>query len=329
METIEQDLTYGGDRLQLFNIQNPLVIPISEFEIKWKTVDNVWVQFGTTKILKKDPNRWTKSYDCQFKKRHALSLKDPQLPIEKQWKTSQRNSSLCDAQITITLKNEIITIHKTNPDGPDHTHDLKASDSQKAPSTIISFIKDEAKKRYQAPAIKEAAQEKFKNEEIGIKYLPLKTVLNTQQKVHGGLNVPFIGAVNLIEDLKESQDWLKLNAYQVESFEETGYNGFAFATKENLLALQESGHLTIIDSTHKTNKHSWKLYTLLVRNSFGSWLSGGHFFVNAEEQKIVTKGLLILKRWTSNWKPRYFLIDQSAIEENAIKRTFWGLIAGE
>ena len=56
METIEQDLTYGGDRLQLFNIQNPLVIPILEFETKWKTVDNVWVQFGTTKILKKDPN---------------------------------------------------------------------------------------------------------------------------------------------------------------------------------------------------------------------------------------------------------------------------------
>ena len=43
METIEQDLTYGGDRLQLFNIQNPLVIPILEFETKWKTVDNVWV----------------------------------------------------------------------------------------------------------------------------------------------------------------------------------------------------------------------------------------------------------------------------------------------
>ena len=194
------------------------------------------------------------------------------------------------------LKNEIITIRKTNPDGPDHTHNLKAIDSWKAPSTIISFIKDEAKKRYQALAIKEAAQEKFKNKEIGIEYLPLKTVLNTQQKVHGGLDVPFIGAVNLIEDLKESQDWLKLNAYQVESFEETGYNRFAFATKENLLALQESGHLTIMDSTHKTNKHSWKLYTLLVWNSFGSWLSGGHFFVNAEEQKIITKGLLILKQ---------------------------------
>ena len=84
-----------------------------------------------------------------------------------------------------------------------------------------------------------------------------------------------------------------------------------------------------MDSTHKTNRHDWKLYTLLARDQFGSWLSGGHFFVSAEEQKIVAKGLQILKRWAHTWKPRYFLIDQSAIEENAVKHTFPGIMAGE
>ena len=54
------DPKYGGDRLQLFNIERPLTLSIQDFEAKWKEVDNVWVQFGSTKMLKKDQG-WTKS----------------------------------------------------------------------------------------------------------------------------------------------------------------------------------------------------------------------------------------------------------------------------
>src|SRR5437588_12503257 len=84
-----------------------------------------------------------------------------------------------------------------------------------------------------------------------------------------------------------------------------------------------------MDSTHKINKRDWKLYTLLTRNAFGSWLPGGHFFVSGEEQGIIAKGLQVLKRWARSWIPRYFIIDLSSIEENAINRTFPGLAAGE
>src|SRR4051794_40237137 len=73
----------------------------------------------------------------------------------------------------------------------------------------------------------------------------------------------------------------------------------------------------------KTNKHGWKLYTVLVHDPFGSWLSGGHFFVSGEEQVIVSKGLLVLKRWARTWVPRYFIIDLSSIEvfQQASKRS--------
>lgn len=84
-----------------------------------------------------------------------------------------------------------------------------------------------------------------------------------------------------------------------------------------------------MDSTHKTNKHNWKLYTVLIRDAFGSWLPGGHFFVSGEEYGIVTKGLQILKRWAKTWKPRYFIVDLSAIEEKAVNHTFPGLVVGE
>src|SRR5436305_1178013 len=46
------DLTYGGDRLMFFNVEEPFTLSLSEFEEKWKEVDNVCVQVGSTKILR-------------------------------------------------------------------------------------------------------------------------------------------------------------------------------------------------------------------------------------------------------------------------------------
>jgi MULE transposase domain len=227
------------------------------------------------------------------------------------------------------LKNNIVTIRKTHPHGPNHTHGLKDSDIRKKSTEITEFIEEEAIKGYRAPAIKDAAMDHFDNKQIGIEFLQLESILNAQHKVRGGLNAPFIGVESLQEDLKESVEWLKSNDYYIERFEEPEYQGFTFATADNLKILQKSGHLIIMDSTHKTNKHGWKLYTVLIRDSFGSWLPGGHFFVSGEEYRIVTKGLQILKRWAKTWKPRYFIVDLSSIEENAINHAFPGLRAGE
>lgn len=255
--------------------------------------------------------------------------KKANVPVDKRRKTSQWNADLCDAQITVTLKDGVVRVRKTKQDGPNHSHDLVASDIRKTSTEIIGFIKEEAHKGYRAPAIKEATNNRFKESTSGVEYLLPKTVLNAQRKVSGALDAPFVGSSTLEIDVKESLKWLKENHCQVEGFENMIYRGFAFATEGNLRVLRESGHLTIMDSTHKTNKHSWKLYTLLARDSFGSWLSGGHFFVSAEEQGIVAKGLCVLKRWAGTWQPRYFLIDQSAIEENAVKQAFRGIEAGE
>jgi hypothetical protein len=56
---------------------------------------------------------------------------------------------------------------------------------------------------------------------------------------------------------------------------------------------------------------------LVVRDSFGSWLPGGHFLVSGAEQNIVAKGMQVLKQWTQTWRPRYIIV-----EENAINHTF-------
>src|SRR5215472_17517091 len=102
------DPNYGGDRLQLFNIESPFMFSVQEFEAKWREVDNVWTQLGATKQLK--TSGWTKTYDCRFKKRRVYSKKNIDMPVEKRRKTSTREADLCQAQITVTLKNGVVTV---------------------------------------------------------------------------------------------------------------------------------------------------------------------------------------------------------------------------
>src|SRR4030088_658481 len=81
-------------------------------------------------MLKKDQG-WTKSYDCRFRKRHSSSSKSLETPMEKQRKTSIRETNLCEAQVTVTLKNGSVTIRTPHADSPNHTHDLRTSDTTK------------------------------------------------------------------------------------------------------------------------------------------------------------------------------------------------------
>lgn len=234
---MEQTQTLNGERLTYFNVDKPFTVSKEVFEIKWPQVDNVWVQVGQTKLLKKGSG-WTKTYDCRFKKRHSSSTKDSSLQVEKRRKTNIQLPNLCEAMITITLKNGVVTIRKTHGDNaPDHTHDLEASDIRKMPSIVLDFVKTEVEKGYRAPAVKEAAINTFKDQYVGVEYLPTKIVLNTQRNLQGGLNVPFIGVEDLEIDIKDAIEWLQSQGHQTEVFVKGSYRGFAFATADNLNVL--------------------------------------------------------------------------------------------
>ncbi|KAK9427538.1 hypothetical protein V1505DRAFT_379825, partial [Lipomyces doorenjongii] len=49
----------------------------------------------------------------------------------------------------------------------------------------------------------------------------------------------------------------------------------------------------------------------------------------AENSDILNKALRAIKEWAINWKVRYFLTDDSAVEQLAVQKAFPGLIAGE
>jgi hypothetical protein len=87
--------------------------------------------------------------------------------------------------------------------------------------------------------------------------------------------------------------------------------------------------LTLIDSTHKTNRYDWRLFTLYIRDTFGCWDVGAHFLVSNEDCDTISKALKIIRDSYCRWSPRYILSDQSSIEAKSIKKTFPGMSAGE
>src|SRR5581483_8038870 len=72
-----------------------------------------------------------------------------------------------------------------------------------------------------------------------------------------------------------------------------------------------------------------RLFTLYVRDGYGCWNVGAHFFVSNEDRNTVAEALTIVRQLEPRWKPRYFLADQSNIEANGIKTAFPGLQNGE
>ncbi|PKC52990.1 hypothetical protein RhiirA1_480252 [Rhizophagus irregularis] len=105
--------------------------------------------------------------------------------------------------------------------------------------------------------------------------------------------------------------------------------GTVFVHPEQLKKLERHGWLTFIDSTHKTNRYDWRLFTLYVRDTFRCWNVGAHFFINNENANTVAEALTIIRNKYCYWSSRYILADHSNIEAKSIKKTFSGIDAGE
>ena len=103
----------------------------------------------------------------------------------------------------------------------------------------------------------------------------------------------------LRSDVSETVLFLIEKGYQVENYSvfyqsAKTTKGIVFAHPKQLEKLQRHGWLILIDSTHKTNKYNWRLFTLYVRDIYGCWNIGAHFFVNNEDCDTVSEALKII-----------------------------------
>jgi hypothetical protein len=338
---MEQD-----DRLRFFNVLEPFEISQEMFERLWPQVTNVWTIYSSG--FPANGEEWT-AYACRLLKHRRSSTRQDGVETEKRRKTKIRDTQLCSAKIRIT-KISVNTV-RVEPFGLEpaiHTHPISDNDMLKKSQALRDLVTIEATKSYRPAEIATAVRE-FAAAELGVgsgvEYLRTKDVANIQQVLRGPMNAHLIGNEDLETDMTEAINFLLEDGYRVQEIASTTVKsssssssssssarrkrGFVFATLDQLKKLTKHGWLTLMDSTHKTNKWDWRLFTLYIRDDVGSWCVGGHFFVDGEDSAIVIAALKIMRHFAQAWSPRYFLPDQSAVEANAINTVFRGLDAGE
>ncbi|RHZ51439.1 hypothetical protein Glove_478g118 [Diversispora epigaea] len=325
--------TSDEKRALLFNIKNTLEISEEEFDNSWwPLVSNVWTQFNSCKLNNGDS--W-KVFTCRFTKHRESSTRKENIPIKKQRTTMIRPANICHAKIKVICmtSKKLIQIERYN-NTPDHTHTLIESDRLKRSTAVRTLVMQEAIKNYPPVAIVKAVKEYANNElDLGesVKDLKRKEVANIKYKLHGPLETHLVGNIELESDILETISYLKNQEYYCERYyiSQKSTYGIVFAHPKQLKKLHQYGWLTLIDSTHKTNKHDWRLFTLYIRDSYNCWDVGAHFFVSNEDSDTIAEALKIIRNICKNWIPGYVLMDQSNIEANSIKKVFPGLKAGE
>jgi len=330
---INSSLTPNQKRTLLFNVQRPFEVPLNEFDAEWwPLVTNVWVKFSSKNHV--NGNYW-KTYICRFNKHLKSSTRKEDVPSEKRRKTKVREADLCFAKIKVSwfFTTQKVLVERFQ-NSLDHAHELEDSEKLKRSQAVRVLVEKEAVKNYPAPAIVSAVKE-YANEKLdlsmSVKELKWREVANIKYKVRGPQNTYLTGAPKLAQDIRDTTSFLEKEGYQVELFRihHQSTRGFVFAHPKQLEKLQRYGWLTLMDSTHKTNKYNWRLFTLYIRDGYGCWNVGGHFFVSNEDSDTVAEALRIMRRFCSSWKPRYFLLDQSSVEARSIMATFPGLEKGE
>lgn len=327
------NFTPDEKRAFLFNVKDTLEILEEEFDNSWwPLVSNIWTQYNSCKLNNGDS--W-KVFTCRFTKHRESSTRKNDIPNSKRRATMIRPSGLCDAKIKIIrlVSNKLVRIERYK-NSPDHAHTLIESDRLKRSEAIRTIVKEEAIKNYPPVAIVKAVKEYANNElNLGesVKDLKRREVANIKYKLSGPIEKHLIGNAELEPDILETITYLKNQNYYCERYDifQKSTSGIVFAHPEQLKKLGLHGWLTLIDSTHKTNRYDWRLFTLYIRDSYGCWDVGAHFFVSNEDSDTIAAALKIIRIICNKWHPAYILMDQSNIESNSIKKVFLGLQANE
>ncbi|CAB4490569.1 unnamed protein product [Rhizophagus irregularis] len=309
---ISETLTPNQKRHLLFNVNQPLELSIEEFDKEWwPLVSNVWTRFSYKNNVNGDS--W-KVFICQFSKPNKSSTRKEGVSNKKCHITKIRLANICSAKIKVQryISEQKVRIERFQ-DSPDHSHTLKESERLKRSQIVRDLVIQEAVKNYRPPEIVSAKEGGY------------------EHKIHGSLDAHLIGNPKRELDIREAISFLEKEEYLVNYYEipHLSIYGFVFIHPDHIKNLEQHGWLTLIDSTHKTNKYDCRLFTLYIRNYYGCWDVGAHFFVSNENSDTVAEGLKIIRRFARRWNPRYFLSDQSNIESNSIKMAFPGLKNGE
>ena len=76
-----------------------------------------------------------------------------------------------------------------------------------------------------------------------------------------------------------------------------------------------------MDATYKTTKYAIPLFFVCVHTNVG-YKVVAEFLCQNEDNECIAEALNIIKSWNPTWKPKYFMVDYSMAEINAIESEF-------
>ncbi|PIK47802.1 hypothetical protein BSL78_15345 [Apostichopus japonicus] len=87
------------------------------------------------------------------------------------------------------------------------------------------------------------------------------------------------------------------------------------------MLLERYGELVLLDATYRTTKYALPLFIMVVRTNVG-YTPVATFICESETTAHIAEALSIIKEWNLRWKPRFFMIDYSEPEYQALQDVF-------
>ncbi|KAI1436370.1 hypothetical protein GGR50DRAFT_693366 [Xylaria sp. CBS 124048] len=229
-----------------------------------------------------------------------------------------------------------------------HNHDISKADANRRPSILKDIAKEETRRGYSPAAIYRSmtgsdgrfvAVEKA-IEALGGNYFTRQDVANAAKTYRkqfpdprrvGRDFLPWLQMKQVFDHLNdlsgENETWYSKILHTTREIDQESSDGIVFTNKSQLETLFRHGFLVQMDATHKTNWLGWLLYTIMVRDDCSSWIPVAHFLTEKADGDIVMEALQTIRSWVEKtfstpWGIRYFLTDDSAVEQKAVKGAF-------
>ena len=154
-------------------------------------------------------------------------------------------------------------------------HDMNDSDRKKRASGLKSNAKVDIVRGYGPTDVRDVVQNAFANAGVGAEYITRHDTNNlctaTERRVAPAADVilDIIAGIKHLEVLRKRQREAKtvIHNYDTQNID----CGVLLYNQDGIDALKKWGGLVLMDSTHKTQKWKWRLFTLTVRDKYGSY----------------------------------------------------------
>ena len=272
-----------------------LILDRDSFDKDWEKMNHWWF-IKKRYYPKKEHNSSVIRYACQMNPHHNHIIKND----TNGGRTKNSKSHTCEAKLVVKFKEGQVFHIRINNHNHDHTSYSKISSYNRKTAT------EELSKGYKPKEVTKV----LKNMGVAVNR---QTVVNISRKVVGEARMKFNHSENLKDDYQELLYWLRDEKNIVfEQFQDpnNSMNGISWIKKD-------------------TNYWGYILTSIVCQDRQGVWIPCGHLLLRQENSTLIKLGLTSLKSLCSAWKPRYFIVDDSATEQKGIMDAFPGLSVGE